>query len=242
MIGNANDHRTTGSSTSAIKTTQIRLSSSDSSNVEIPLPDVGHMSFDSDMFHDANLQMAVDIFNEAKALRNDGNHKEACEEYQSAIMIGRKVVQKRQENAADDDDYDDSSAASADDPRLALEWLICSYLAMFQSRVKLGDWSKARADAWAACNYAQYSPNGSLGGDGMDAKSFRLEQMVLSAMWMVCQNTGDKLNEWQTLQSLKRLLKLPFPEKVVNNDNDGITRKQVEERIKELQDELEAKS
>lgn len=186
------------------------------------------MTFDKESFSDSSLQMAVEIFNEAQTMVRDGNHQKACEEFQSALFIGRKVVQKLQESEDESTD---------DDPRLALEWLIASYLSMFQCRVALGDWNKARADAWAACNYAQYGPNGSFGGDGMDAQSFQLELAALSAMWIVCQNTNDTINEWQTLQSLQKLLKLPFPEKA----GISITREQVEERIQILADELEAK-
>ncbi|CAJ1945917.1 unnamed protein product [Cylindrotheca closterium] len=225
------------------------MASSDSfSNGRLPLllQDITSsdlMFFDADTtFQDSTLQMAVEIYNEAQALAKDGNHRKACEEYASGLFIGRKVVQKLQEAALDENSSitAEEEEEEEDDPRLALEWLIATYLAMFQSRVALGDWNKARADAWAACNYAQYSPNGSLGGDGMDARSFQLELTVLSAMWTVCQNTNDKINEWQTLQSIQQLLKLPFPQSKVGSI--GITREQVEDRLKVLKDELEAKT
>eukprot|EP00980_Cylindrotheca_fusiformis_P007429 scaffold1530_cov98-Cylindrotheca_fusiformis.AAC.5 len=165
-------------------------------------------------FQDSRLQMAVDICHEAQQLATEGKHKEACAEFMSGISIGRSVVQKLQEE----------NSPAEDNPELALEWLVASFLAMFRARVQVGDWDSARADAWAACNYSQYR---------------NLE--ALYCMLTVCEHTDDKIGELQTLKSIVEAIKaasskVGSPDANVAEDRNNVDK--IHERIRLLEKDL----
>jgi hypothetical protein len=169
-------------------------------------------------FQDSRLQMAVDVYRDAQQLVTDGKHKEACQEFMSGIFIGRTAVKQLQEQ-----EQHGEGDSDADKPELALDWLVSSYISLFRARVIVGDWEKARADAWAACSYSLYT---------------NLE--ALYCMLSVCENTEDKIGELQTLKSI-----ISASSSVQESDSDGEANRmsidEIHERIRRLEAELESK-
>ena len=149
---------------------------------------------------------AANLFDEATLLMDQNKYKEACEVYMQGIFLGRKVVQQLMEQ------HDGAN----DDPNLAMDWIVQSYLACSKARIELGDWETARSDAWAACTYSH--------NRNIDA---------LKSMLSVNENTNDAIGELQTLNLILGLLK------------DGIIEEQtmslqdVETRISALEQKLE---
>jgi hypothetical protein len=167
-------------------------------------------------FQDSRLQMAVDVNRDAQQLVTDGKHKEACQEFMSGISIGRTAVQRLQERHGEGE-------SDADNPELALDWLVSSYISLFRARVEVGDWEKARADAWAACSYSLYK---------------NLE--ALYCMLSVCENTEDKIGELQTLKSIISASS-SIQESYSDGDANRMSTDEVHERIRLLEKELESK-
>ena len=154
-------------------------------------------------FQNSNLQMAVDICKDARELASAGKQKEACDEFMSGIVIGRPIVQRLQESA--------SKTTSEDDPTLALDWLVSSYVELCRSRGE--DWVSARKDAWAACMYSMYN-----------------DMEALDCMLTVCRNTDDLIGEIQTLRQIL----------ACDGESSAftMTQNEIKERIRVLEKEL----
>jgi hypothetical protein len=170
-------------------------------------------------FQDEKLKGALELYQEAKELANIGEYQEACDVYMLGIFMGRKTVQSLCENRNDNSGRDD------DDPQQALDWLVSSYLACSKARIQMGDWNKARGDAWAACSYSQNT---------------NLE--ALECMLTVCENTDDDgLGELQTLKSIQQVLLSSSAEATIDDKEIIFKVKDIQQRIAMLEEELERK-
>ena len=185
-------------------------------------------------FQNPRLQGAIEMYNEGLNLFQNGNYDDAIDTFMTGIFSGRSTVQKlveeeqheQQESNKDDSDND------VDNPQEALDWLVTSYIMCCRSRIlKDGDYTKARADAWAACSYSQ---NMNLG--------------ALTMMLVVCENTDDKIGELQTLKTIKQTIlddtmELSLPSVAVTKEEKFTSAslasiEKLQERIQELDDEL----
>lgn len=148
---------------------------------------------------------------EATELVSQGEYEEGCDVYMQGIFLGRKVVQSLMEQ--------DSSETDGDDPQLALDWIVESYLACSKARIELGEWNTARSDAWAACSYSENK---------------NLEALV--CMLKVCEK-DDPMGELRTLKLIDQLISSDE-----QNMNTGIIDgEEVLRRIQSLEEELERK-
>lgn len=134
-------------------------------------------------FRSEVLQSALQSFHKGNELAQEGKYTKAARQFQRGIFLGRPVVLQLQ----DQQQQFGSSAHSSiqDNPHLALEWLIQTYVASSQANMQLGDLEAARRDAWGACLLSHNN------------------QAALQCMIEVCQLQKDKIGE---LSSLKMFL------------------------------------
>jgi hypothetical protein len=155
-------------------------------------------------FQDERLQGALELYKEGQQLTVEGNYQEACDVFMLGIFMGRKTVQSLLQQGGQDD------GSSEDDPQLALDWMISSYLACAEAHIQIGDWQTARADAWAACTYSQNS-----------------NRQALEIMLTVCEKTDDALGQFSALKSI-----LELSESTIEADE------MIQQRITALEEEL----
>jgi hypothetical protein len=129
-------------------------------------------------FENERLKGALELYKEGQLLVAKGDYEGACDAIMAGVFSGRKLVERMQQE-------DSSSPESAK----ALEWLVASYVTCAEARSTLGDWDKARGDAWAAC---MISRNTSL-----DA---------LHCMLQVCESTDDLFGQLSVLKSIEACL------------------------------------
>ena len=152
--------------------------------------------------------ISASLFDEATSLIDQKEYKGACDVCMQGIFTGRKIVQQIMENQNEEED----------DPRLAMDWIVQSYLACGKARIELEDWNTARSDAWAACTYSQNE---------------NIE--TLECMLNVCENTNDTLGELQTLKLILEILEGDTTLK----EQSSMTLQDVQDRISALDDKLE---
>lgn len=131
-------------------------------------------------FQNERLENAAQLFPEATLLLKQEKYKESCDLYMQGIFLGRKVVQELQQEQND----------SMDDPKLALDWMIESYIQCSKARIAMGDINTARSDAWAACSFSN--------NENVDA---------LLCMLTVCELQEDTMGQLQTLKSIEKWMK-----------------------------------
>jgi hypothetical protein len=160
-------------------------------------------------FQDKRLQGALELYKEGQQLTSEGNYQEACDVFMLGIFSGRKTVQSLLENT----NGGESNSGDDDDPQLALDWMVSSYLACAEAHIQIGDWQTARADAWAACTYSQNS-----------------NLQALEMMLTVCEKTDDALGQHSALKSILELSKS-------TTEADGM----IQQQITALEEELKKK-
>jgi hypothetical protein len=161
-------------------------------------------------FQDERLQGALELYKEGQQLSIEGNYEEACDVFMLGIFSGRKTVQSLLENTTTGES---SRGDDDDDPQIALDWMVSSYLACAEAHIQIGDWQTARADAWAACTYSQNS-----------------NRQALQMMLTVCEKTDDALGQHSALKSILEL------SESTRTEADGI-----QQRITALEEELKTK-
>ena len=171
------------------------------------------------MFQNERLQKAVTLYEEANELSSQKQLEDASYCYMQGIFLGRKAVQELVQNQ--ESKQRDGGGCEDDDPQLALEWMVASYLSCSKIHIELEDWNTARSDAWAACSYSQ--------NENLEA---------LECMLTVCQQTNDMFNELQTLNLILQLLRSGGDTSVVANK---FTLDNVQEQIMEVEEKLEEK-
>eukprot|EP00977_Amphora_coffeiformis_P011921 scaffold2917_cov191-Amphora_coffeaeformis.AAC.14 len=127
----------------------------------------------------------------------------------SGTFMGRKAVKAMQREM------------SNPERKLAVDWLVASYLACGQARIQLGDWQTARSDVWAACMYSENS--------SLDA---------LQCMLTVCENTDDLLGELNTLKSIQQLLSTTDGADAFSEEELSIDK--VQEQIRRVEAKLQS--
>lgn len=174
-------------------------------------------------FQDASLKIAADAYRDAQQLASEGKHKEACDEFMSGIFIGRSTVQKLFDQKQGGGDPDDQLQDETDD---AIDWLISSYISLFKARIAMNDWTTARADAWAACNYSM--------NENLEA---------LYCMLLVCKRTNDAIGEIQTLRLVSALQSDPSTaqSEIWIDGIEVMTTDEIDERIQVLEEKLSSK-
>ena len=165
-------------------------------------------------FQNERLQQAVTLYEEAKELSSRKQYEDACYVYMQGIFIGRNIVKDLVQNQESGQEH------SEDDPQLALEWIVASYLSRSKINIELGDWTTARSDAWAACSYSQ--------NQNLEA---------LDCMLTVCQQTNDLFNELQTLNLILLLLRSDD----VKRPSYKFAVDTVQQKIMEVEEKLEEK-
>ena len=190
-------------------------------------------------FSNDKLKLALQSFHQGNELAQEGKYKQATRHFQRGIFLGRPTVIKLQEQHRQLQTGTDSKDNKIiDNPHLALEWLLQTYLASARSNIHMGDYEAARRDAWGACLLLHSS------------------QAALACMIEVCQLQHDKIGE---LSSLRMLLSAVYVQQqedrasssysfldssAGDDDNVGIETKwnlqELETRIAQLQTELDA--
>ena len=170
------------------------------------------------LFQNERLQKAVTLYEEANELSSQNKLEDACYVYMQGIFTGRNAVRDLVENQDSKNDMDD--------PQLALEWIVASYLSRSRNHIELGDWNMARSDAWAACSYSQ--------NQNLEA---------LKCMLTVCQQTEDLFNELQTLKLILQLLVSLGDDDEDQGDfsRNRINVETVEKQIMDVESKLEEK-
>ena len=170
-------------------------------------------------FQDLSLQIALESYEEAEKFFSEGKYNDACASYLNGIMVGRSSVQKLIET---ENSERQQAKEATDDPDLALDWLISSYLQCARGRIEMKDWEKARADAWAACSYSQNT--------NMEA---------LECMLSICENTDDQLGQMQTLKSILAVLSTAGDkENMMSATIESYSVEDLENKIKAIDGEL----
>ena len=190
------------------------------------------------------LQNAIDMYKEGYQELQNGKYNDACDTFMTGIFMGRSTVQNLLLNEEDNHEEEKDNTS-----QVALDWLISSYILCCCARIANNDYTKARADAWAACSYSQ-------GSSGMVYINPNTTLQALLCMLVVCENSDDTIGELQTLKSIKPLLV------DADSDNDGEKQQQatlrvtndvilssptltsmdiLQERIQQLEDELFSK-
>ena len=108
---------------------------------------------------------------------------------------------------------------------LALDWLVASYLLCAEGHMELGDWQRARSDAWAACMYSQNT-----------------NLSALKTMLRVCEHGKDLIGQLSTLKSIEGVL----AQNQWNNDGgdtmtNEFTAASIHERIETVEAQLQKK-
>ena len=180
------------------------------------------------------LQNAIDMYKEGYQELQNGKYNDACDTFMTGIFMGRSTVQNLLLNEEDNHEEEKDNTS-----QVALDWLISSYILCCCARIANNDYTKARADAWAACSYSQ--------GNAGTLPSTTLQALL--CMLLVCENSDDNIGELQTLRSIQpmyeqdddgeqRKLALTINDAIVLSSPTLASVDILQERIQQLEDEL----